>query len=196
MLENLRADFARAVAVEDGGRPRRALLALSAPGFQAVAVYRFGRWALGLPALARWPLGLVYHFLYFFVRALWGIEVPRKAAIGPGLYIGHFGGIHVSGRAVIGANCALSQGITIGVTGDGADCGIPVIGDDVYIAPGARVFGRIRIGNNVKIGPNTCVYRDVPDNAVLVLDPGYTILSYKGNRPVRRSDKPRIASTG
>jgi len=185
MLENLRADFARVVAVEDGSGLRRALLALCAPGFQAVAVYRFGRWALGLPALARWPLSLTYYVLYFFVRALWGIEVPRKAAIGPGLYIGHFGGIHVSGRATIGANCALSQGITIGVTGDGADCGIPVIGDDVYIAPGAKVFGRIRVGNNVKIGPNACVHRDVPDNAVLVLDPGYVILSYKGNRQLR-----------
>ena len=84
----------------------------------------------------------------------------------------------------------------IGVTGDGADCGIPVIGDDVYIAPGARVFGRIRVGNNVKIGPNTCVYRDVPDNAVLVLDPGYVILSYKGNRQLRSVDTRRSASTG
>jgi len=196
MLENLRADFARAVAVEEGGALRRALIALAAPGFHAVAVYRFGRWALGLPALLRWPLGLAYGVLYFLVRALWGIEVPRRAAIGPGLYIGHFGGVHVSGRAVIGANCALSQGITIGVTGDGEDRGIPVIGDDVYIAPGARIFGGIRVGNNVKIGPNTCVHRDVPDNAVLALDPGYTILSYKGNRPLTRSDKTRIASTG
>ena len=196
MFEHLRVDFARVVAVEDGSGLRRALIALSAPGFHAVAVYRFGRWALGLPAWLRWPLSLAYYVLYFFVRALWGIEVPRKAAIGPGLYIGHFGGVHVSGRAVIGANCAMSQGITIGMTGDGADSGIPVIGDDVYIAPGARIFGRIRVGNNVKIGPNACVHRDVPDNAVLVLDPGYRILSYNGNRPVSLAERRRSSSTG
>ena len=59
--------------------------------------------------------------------------------------------------------------------------GVPTIGDNVYLGPGARVFGKISIGNNVKIGANAVVYKDIPDNAIVVLDPGFEIVSYKGN---------------
>jgi serine O-acetyltransferase len=69
---------------------------------------------------------------------------------------------------------------------------VPVIGDDVFIAPGARLYGNIRIGNNVAIGANAVVYRDVPDDAVVVLDPGFRIVSYKGNR--RDKAAPRLAA--
>jgi serine O-acetyltransferase len=77
---------------------------------------------------------------------------------------------------------------------------VPVIGDDVYIAPGACIFGAIRIGNNVRIGANAVVCKDIPDDAVVALDPGFTIISYRGNRrgnvtPLR-SDSSRSASTG
>jgi serine O-acetyltransferase len=198
-MHNLRADLARARAVL-GGRPAyRSLHALCAPGFHAVLVYRFGRWALGQPALVRVPLGVLYQLLHLAVRICWGIEIPRAAQIGPGLYIGHFGGITVSQRTVIGRNCALSQQVTIGADGRGERHGAPVIGDDVYIAPGARVFGRIRIGNNVKIGPNAVVGEDIPDDAVVMLDPGYRIVSYRGNRrslPATPADQRRSASTG
>jgi serine O-acetyltransferase len=59
--------------------------------------------------------------------------------------------------------------------------GCPVIGDNVYIAPGAKVFGKIRIGDNVKIGANAMVFKNFLDNAVAVMDPGFRIISYKGN---------------
>jgi len=197
-MQNLRADFARVRDLVPGGPVYRSLHALCAPGFHAVVVYRFGHWALGLPALARIPLGVLYQFLYLLVRICWGIEVPRAAHIGAGLYIGHFGGIAVSRRAVIGRNCALSQQVTIGADGYGERFGAPVIGDDVYLAPGARVFGRIRIGNNVKIGPNAVVGEDIADDAVVALDPGYRIVSRRGNRraPATPADRPRSASTG
>jgi serine O-acetyltransferase len=51
----------------------------------------------------------------------------------------------------------------------------------VYFAPGVRVFGRIRVGNDVKIGANAVVYKDVPDQAVVVLDPGFRIVAMSGN---------------
>jgi serine O-acetyltransferase len=196
---SLGADLARAREHEDGGAVRRWLLALCAPGTHAVLVYRFGRWALGQRWPARLALDPLYQLAYLAVRICWGIEVPRAARIGPGLCIAHFGGITVSRRALIGRNCTLAQGVTIGVSGYGASCGAPSIGNDVYIAPGARVFGPIRIGNNVKIGPNAVVGEDIPDDAVVVLDPGYRIISYRGNR--RRSspmpvDTRRSASTG
>jgi serine O-acetyltransferase len=154
----------------------------AAPGLQAVAVYRLGNWALRQPLVLRVLLDPLYAILNALVKILWGIEISRHARIGPGLYVGHFGGLTVSRFAVIGANCALSQQVTIGVGGESDRWGAPVIGDDVYVAPGARLFGAIRIGNNVKIGANAVVHRDIPDNAVVALDPGFKILSYRGNR--------------
>jgi serine O-acetyltransferase len=147
------------------------------PGVQAVSVYRFGRWLKVRNKLLRLAAEPIYFVLSGLIKVLWGIELPRGAKIGAGLYIGHFGGIVVSSGAVLGRNCNLSQGITIGYSGKG----VPVIGDNVYFGPGARVFGKISVGNNVKIGANAVVHKDVPDNAVIVLDPGYTILSHDGN---------------
>jgi serine O-acetyltransferase len=104
------------------------------------------------------------------------------------LYIGHFGGITVSSSAVIGRDCNLSPGNTIGVSGAGAKAGAPVIGDNVYIGPGARLFGKITVGSNVKIGANAVIHQDLPDNAIAVLDPGFKIISYAG-RPARNPDE-------
>jgi len=198
-MQNVQADLRRALEHHEGGPARRWLLALSAPGTHAVLVYRLGRWALRL-GLARLALDPLYHVLYLLVRICWGIEIPRAASIGAGLYIGHFGGINVSRRAVVGRDCTLSQGVTIGVSGQGAERGAPVIGDDVYIGPGARLFGAIRIGDNVKIGPNAVVHEDLPANAVAVLDPGFRIVSYRGNRRAAAApmpaDRRRSASIG
>lgn len=181
-LAALRADWRRAYHLEKGGPARRFFACLATPGVQAVSVYRFGRWLGQRSLVLRVPLEPLYRAAYLMVQVLWGIELPRSARIGPGLFIGHFGGVVVSGRTVIGANCNLSQQITIGLGGKGDKGGAPVIGDGVYIAPGARIFGRIRIGNNVAIGANAVVYKDVPDNAIVVLDPGFRVVSLKGNR--------------
>jgi serine O-acetyltransferase len=139
---------------------------------QAVVVYRFGQWARLQSRLLRCVLDPMYWTCNALIRITWGIELPRGAKIGPGLYIGHFGGITISAAAVIGRDCNLSHGITIGVSGHGEHCGVPTIGDEVFIAPGARLFGRITVGNNVKIGANAVIHKDVPNNAVVVLDPG------------------------
>lgn len=106
------------------------------------------------------PILRHYHYKY-------GIELPKGTKVSEGFYIGHFGGIIISGGAVIGRNCNISQGVTIGVAVRGENRGIPVIGDCVYIGPGAKLIGKIRIGNNVAIGANAVVTKDVPDNAVV-----------------------------
>lgn len=166
------------------GSPRWAVklvVCLRSPGVHAVAVFRFGQWTLCtkgiLRALVR-PCAMLGQDL---IKILWGIELNPETVIGEGFYIGHFGGIVISPRAVIGKNFTCSQGVTIGVSGEGDRIGAPVIGANVYVAPGAKVFGRITVGNSVKIGANAVVYKDVPDFAVIVLDPGFRIISYKGN---------------
>ncbi len=74
-------------------------------------------------------------------------------------------GIVIAGGATIGKNCHISHQVTIGRSLNG----VPTIGDDVYIGPGAKLFGDIKIGNNVRIGANCPVFFDVPDNATVVL---------------------------
>jgi serine O-acetyltransferase len=178
----LAADLGRAYRYADGGRARRIGVCLRSPGVHAVTVYRLGRWLLERPRWLRLLLDPFYLVLDLAVHAVWGIEISRRARIGEGLYIAHAGGLVVAAGTVMGTNCNLSHDVTIGLSGRGENGGVPVIGDDVYIAPGAKLFGKIRIGDNVKIGANAVIHRDVPSNAIAVLDPGFQIVSFKGNR--------------
>ncbi len=177
----LQADIARTYQLAAGGRLQRIIQCARSPGVHTVIVFRYGQWARQRLLVFRIALDPVYFLLNLLIKILWGIELPRGARVGPGLYIGHFGGITISPAAIIGLNCSVSQGTTIGISGTGDRQGVPTIGDDVFIAPGARLFGKINVGNNVKIGANAVIYRDIPDNAVVVLDPGFKIISYKGN---------------
>ena len=83
--------------------------------------------------------------------------------------------IVINHKSIIGKNCNLSQGVTIGRTFRGNKKGVPIIGDNVFIGPGAVIIGNINVGNNVAVGANCVVLKDVPDHAVVVGVPG-TIL--------------------
>jgi serine O-acetyltransferase len=97
-----------------------------------------------------------------------GISIPHTTQIGSGFYIGHFGGIIVSGKSIIGKNCNISQGVTIGMANRGKNKGYPQLGDNIYIGPGAKIVGAVKIGNNVAIGANCVVTKDIPENSVVV----------------------------
>ena len=114
------------------------------------------------------------------LRFKFGFDIPARTIIGKGFYIGHFGGIVISPQAIIGNNCNISQGITIGFSSRGKNKGYPVIKNSVYIGPGAVIIGNISIGNNVAIGANSVVTKDVPDNAVVAGIPA-RIINYKGS---------------
>lgn len=86
-----------------------------------------------------------------------GFTIPRRV-FGPGLAIVHYGTIVVNGAARVGRNCRIHAGVNIGVASGLA----PTIGDDVYIGPGAKIFGGITIGDGVAVGANAVVNRDVP----------------------------------
>lgn len=103
------------------------------------------------------------------------ISIPLNA-VGPGLLIHHIGLIFVHANARIGKNCSFQPGVIIGQVD--SECTVPVIGDDVYIGTGAKVLGKITIGNNVTIGPNSVVLSDVPDDCVVLGVPA-KIIKYK-----------------
>jgi serine O-acetyltransferase len=126
---------------------------------------------------------ILFKIAFFFLKKYqykFGISIPYQTEIGPGFYIGHFGCIVVHKDVKIGMNCNISQGVTLGVTNRGSKKGCPIIGDNVYIAPGAKVIGNIKIGNKVAIGANCVVTKDIPDHSVVVGVPG-RIISFDGS---------------
>lgn len=91
-----------------------------------------------------------------------------------------FGGVVVNSRTIIGKDCNIASGVTFGEAVRGKRQGFPIIGDHVWIGPGAKVFGKINIGDHAAIGANSVVTSDVPDNAVVVGAPG-RLISYNGS---------------
>ncbi len=134
-------------------------------------------------------------FLYPFVRTVYnhyqykhGVFIPPTTRVGPGLFLEHLGDIVVNGRAVIGKNCNLGNGVTIGQTNRGARQGVPTVGDNVFIGPGAKIIGGVTVGDNAAVGVNCVVVRDVPADAVIAAVPGQ-VMSYRGSSGyVNRTD--------
>ncbi|HZK54685.1 MAG TPA: serine acetyltransferase [Desulfosporosinus sp.] len=91
-----------------------------------------------------------------------GFTIPRHV-FGPGLSIAHWGSIVVHPDVRVGKNCRIHSAVNIGVFN--GEC--PIIGNNVYIAPGAKLFGGITIGDNVTIGANAVVNKDVPSNVTV-----------------------------
>jgi serine O-acetyltransferase len=152
-----------------GGRPF-----LQEQSIWAVWTYRFGR-RLDRRAngLAKRLLTQCYWLLFRLVETGVGVSLPKSVQIGPGLRIWHFGGIFIHPATVIGANCTLRQGVTIG--NRAPDGPVPVLGDDVELGAYAQVLGGIRLGHGCKIGAMAVVLCDVPDGATAVGAPARII---------------------
>lgn len=164
MFENLKTDLQR--LSPDGQASLRTLLAgMLSQGFQAIAVYRLFNWLhrKGLPGQ---PLRFICER---FIEITTGISIPARCRIGAGLRIHHFGGIILHPTAVLGDNCTLYHGVTIGDRGGAG--GAAVVGNNVLLGAGAKIIGELTIGDNVIVGANTVVTRDVPPDTVAVGSP-------------------------
>ena len=145
-------------------------------GFWALLVYRYGNWRYSIRSRAlRMPFSFVYKVLKFFADGMLGVEIPCEAVVGQRLVIEHVGGIVISGDAVLGDDCVIRNGVTIGLRHRGTR-GSPRIGDRVDIGAGAKLLGPIRVGNDAAIGANAVVLTDVPAGAVAVGVPARIIL--------------------
>ena len=114
------------------------------------------------------PLRVLASLWLSRVGRLYGISIPARTSIAPGFYIGHYGCIVVHPDTVIGRDCNISHGVTIGQTNRGRRAGVPTLGDRVYLGPGAKIIGRVHIGDDVAVGANAVVTSDAPANAVMV----------------------------
>jgi serine O-acetyltransferase len=140
----------------------------SRQGLWVMVVYRFGRWRYTIRR--RWmrrPFSFLYKLLKPLSEILTGIELPCEVKIGKRFRIDHFGGIVISGDAVFGDDCVIRNGVTVGLRNTGVR-GAPILGDRVDVGAGAKILGAIRIGNDVAIGANAVVLKDVPSNSIAV----------------------------
>ena len=116
-------------------------------------------------------LRLVYKILFRYYRNKNLIDMSIDTKIGEGLYIGHPYCITINPKAVIGKNCNIHKGVTIGQENRGVRKGTPVIGDEVWIGINSTIVGNVKIGNDVLISPNSFVNCDIPDHSIVFGNP-------------------------
>ena len=109
----------------------------------------------------------------------YGIEISTTASIGSGLNLGHPYNITVGGNVTIGNHVNIHKGCTIGRENRGKREGVPTICDNVWIGINSTVVGKITIGSDVMICPNSFVNFDVPDHSIVIGNPG--VIHYKNN---------------
>ena len=133
------------------------------PGFLAITAHR------GIHCLhTRWHIPVLPRFISLIVRWWTGIEIHPAAQIGEGFFIDHGAGVVIGETAVVGDDCVIYQGATLGGTGKETGKRHPTLGKNVMVGCGARVLGPITIGDNVKIAANAVVLSDLPPNSTAV----------------------------
>src|SRR3954468_2638864 len=138
-------------------------------GVQAILAHRVAH-ALhdaGVPGL---PMAISYTS-----RAVTGVEIHPAARIGDEFFIDHGSGVVIGETAEIGDRVTLYQGVTLGGTGFQRGKRHPTVGDEVTIGSGAKLLGPVTVGRGAKVGANTVVVADVPENATVVGNPGHTV---------------------
>ena len=167
------------------------------PGFQALAVHRFGVWKHALePKLLRMPFTLVYRVLNVLVRNVYGIEISVSTRIGRRVLIAHQHGIILHPNAVIGDQCIIRQGVSIGHA-RGSQIPpppAPKLGERVEVGAGAVLVGDITIGDDARIGPNAVVMTNVPAGAIVSAPPA-RIMAPPPRRAARPAEEMRETGT-
>jgi serine O-acetyltransferase len=120
----------------------------------------------------KYKSGILSKFIYIFYKIRFkkkslklGFSIPENV-FGPGLAIPHYGTIVVNANAKVGSNCRLHVCTNIGASGGTSLA--PKIGDNVYIGPGAKIYGDIVIGNNIAIAANAAVNKNFIQDGVLI----------------------------
>ena len=175
LRENIQCVFDRDPAA------RNTLEVLTAyPGLHALTAHRFNHWlwSHGLKWLAR--------VLSHLSRWLTGIEIHPGAQIGRRFFIDHGMGVVIGETTIIGDDCTLYHGVTLGGTSWSAGKRHPTLGNDVVVGAGAKILGPIDIGDDSRVGSNAVVLKDVPAGATVVGIPGRIINSTPDEVNARR----------
>ena len=154
-------------------RPRAFLKVLLSDGTSAVVFYRLNQF------FQRIYLGAIGCLFLELNKLLNGCVIGRKAEFGAGFVIMHPYGVVINSEVKGGENIVIESGVVIGAAKNGLPVKAPILGNNIFIGSGAKVLGGIRVGNNVKIGANAVVVKDVPDNVTVVGIPAKEIASLR-----------------
>ncbi|EZP69674.1 Serine acetyltransferase [Sphingomonas paucimobilis] len=136
------------------------------PGYKYTVLMRTTGWLSAQPLKG---FGVYYLLKMILLRARYkyGFAIPEYMVIGPGLFINRFGGVYMNGDAVIGNNANVTHGSMLGQANRGLYRGSPVLGNRVFIGAGAKIIGRLRVGDDSSIGSNAVVTKEVPVHGVV-----------------------------
>ena len=168
MFKNLNYDLERVLQNDPAARSKIEVFLLY-PCIHALISYRIAHF------FYKHKMYFLARFISQIARFFTGIEIHPGATIGKGLFIDHGMGVVIGETAEIGDDVLLYHGVTLGGTGKDKGKRHPTVGNSVVIGTGAKVLGPINIGNNVKIGANSVVLRDVPDGSTSVGIPAINI---------------------
>jgi serine O-acetyltransferase len=174
MIRRILADI-RATKERDPAAKSSLQVALLYSGLHAIWAYRLGH------ALNARGLSFVARALSQLARWLTGVEIHPAAQIGERFFIDHGMGIIIGETAVIGDDCLLYQGVTLGGTGNETGKRHPTLGDRVVVGAGAKVLGNIVIGADTRIGANSVVLHNVPPHSTVVGIPGKVVRRRKAD---------------
>lgn len=131
-------------------------------GLQALVFHRYAHF------FHNHHMRFVARLISQYSKFLTGIEIHPGATIGKGLFIDHGTGVVIGETAIVGDNCTLYQGVTLGGTGKDKGKRHPTLGDNVMVGSGAKVLGPFTVGSNSKIAANAVVLSEVPENSTCV----------------------------
>lgn len=165
-----------AIMERDPAARSRREVRLLYPGYKALMAHRRAArlLKLGFPLAARW--------LSQRAARKTGIEIHPAAVIGRGVLIDHGIGVVIGETAVVGDNCTIYQGVTLGGTGKHKGKRHPTLGQGVLVGAGAKVLGPFRVGDNARIAAGAVVLSEVPDDATAVGVPA-RVVRVAGQRP-------------
>jgi serine O-acetyltransferase len=138
-------------------------------GVQALLAHRVAHalWDTGVPFAPR--------AIAYTSRAVTGVEIHPAAQIGSDFFIDHGSGVVIGETSEIGDRVTLYQGVTLGGTGFARGKRHPTLENDVTVGSGAKLLGPVTVGRNAKVGANTVVVEDVPEETTVVGNPGHPV---------------------
>lgn len=174
MFKQLKEDIALIKERDPAARSSFEIL-MTYPSLRALRSYRRANW------FYRHGFFTIARMISQRARNKTGIEIHPGATIGKGLFIDHGMGVVIGETAVIGNNCLIYQGATLGGTGKDKGKRHPTLGDNVLVGAGAKVLGPFKVGSNVKIAANAVVLNAIPDDCTAVGVPA-RIVKRKGEK--------------
>lgn len=175
-FSDVKSDVAAAMERDPAARNVLEIL-ISYPGFHAIVWHRLSNilWKLGLKLIAR--------IISNILRILTGVEIHPGAEIKGGFFIDHGMGVVIGETTEIGNNVTIYQGVTLGGVSTQKGKRHPTIGDNVIIGAGSKILGPLNIGSTSKIGANSVVINDIPNNSTVVGIPGKVVSQNTSSEP-------------